>query len=66
MIGTVFASPPGEINEMEIHIGRLTRTTLLRSTSCGGRIHLRKREAHHGKTARGERDWQQDQQGTQS
>jgi hypothetical protein len=49
MIGTVFASPRGEINEMKIHIGRLTRTTLLRSTPCGERMHLRKREAYHGK-----------------
>jgi hypothetical protein len=29
MTGTVFASPTGEINEMEIHISRLRRTTLL-------------------------------------
>lgn len=49
MIGTVFASPRGEINEMKIHIGGLTRTTLLRSTPCGERMHLRKREAYHGK-----------------
>jgi hypothetical protein len=29
MIGTVFASPPGEINEMEIHIFRPRRATFL-------------------------------------
>jgi hypothetical protein len=52
MIGTVFASPQREINEIEIHIGLLERTTLLRSSAWGERMHLRKYEAHHGKTAR--------------
>jgi hypothetical protein len=60
MIGTVFASPPCEINEMEIHIGELRRTHFLHSAPNGKRIRggedaLRKREAHHGDAAPGER-----------
>jgi hypothetical protein len=39
MIGTVFASLTGEINEMEIHIGGPRRTHFLYSAPDGKRIH---------------------------
>jgi hypothetical protein len=43
MIGTVFASPIGEINEMEIHIERWQRTRVLHSAANAKRIRGRRR-----------------------
>jgi hypothetical protein len=63
MMGTVFAAPSDEINEMENHICRPARTTLLCSTSDGKRTRLRKRETHHGTASPAERDCRHNQAG---